>query len=230
MSFANHAGFLKAVEANGFEVGGIMGTSAGALSGSLYAAGYSPEEIAYELSRLPPAEYLKLSNQPWQGGVLNMDKVIQRYRELLPPTFEHLDRDFAVGVLTRDGSYKVVDSGPLPEAVVASAAIPYLFEHVSVPGIGQCMDGGKFDRVGLSGWQERTKTKGKHAKAATLVHLIARSSPFSGNEAVRNSNNVVVVRSPKSGVSLTSLGDFDKHYTRACERATSGIAHSIKRI
>jgi hypothetical protein len=30
---------------NGFEVGGIMGTSAGALSGSLYAAGYSPEEV-----------------------------------------------------------------------------------------------------------------------------------------------------------------------------------------
>jgi hypothetical protein len=187
-------------------------------------------QIAYELSRLPPVEYLKISNQPWEGGVLNMDKVIERYRELLPATFEHLDRDFAVGVLTRDGTYKVIDSGPLPEAVVASAAIPYLFEHVSIPGVGQCMDGGKFDRVGLSGWQERTKKQGKSAKAATLVHLIARSSPFSGNEAVRYSGNVVVVRSPKSGVSLTSLGDFDKHYANAYERASSGIAQSIKRI
>jgi hypothetical protein len=185
-------------------------------------------QIAYELSRLPPVEYLQLSNQPWEGGVLNMDKVISRYRELLPPTFEALGRDFAVGVLTRDGTYKVVDSGPLPEAVVASAAIPFLFEHVSVPGIGQCMDGGKFDRVGLVGWQERAKLKGS-SRSATLVHLISRSSPFSGNEEVDTTNNVVVLRSPKSGVSLTSLGDFDKHYNTAFERASTHLANSIKR-
>jgi hypothetical protein len=30
---------------NGYKVSGIMGTSAGALSGSLYAAGYSPAEV-----------------------------------------------------------------------------------------------------------------------------------------------------------------------------------------
>ena len=118
-------------------------------------------QVAYELSKLPPMSYLQVSQKPWEGGILNMDKVIARYRELLPPRFEDLGTDFAVGVYTRDGKYRVIDSGPLPEAVVASAAIPFVFEHVDVPGVGQCMDGGKHDRVGLTGWSARERRRGK---------------------------------------------------------------------
>lgn len=40
-----HVGVLKALEENGIPVDYITGTSAGALVGGLYAAGYSPEEI-----------------------------------------------------------------------------------------------------------------------------------------------------------------------------------------
>lgn len=46
-----HIGVLKALEEKGVPIDFITGTSAGALVGSLYAAGYSPEEIeAYVLS------------------------------------------------------------------------------------------------------------------------------------------------------------------------------------
>lgn len=187
--------------------------------------------MAYELSRLPPVEYLQLSNKPWEGGMLNMNKVIQRYRELLPATFEELGTDFAVGVYTRDGQYRVIDSGPLPEAVVASAAIPFLFEHVPVPGVGQCMDGGKFDRVGLEGWQRLGAERGRGRRDVTLVHLISRSSPFSGREEVAHGADagVVVLRSPKSGVSLTSLGDFDDHYDAAFRRSCSALEEGLRR-
>ena len=41
----SHVGVLKALEENGIPIDYISGTSAGALIGSLYAAGYSPEEI-----------------------------------------------------------------------------------------------------------------------------------------------------------------------------------------
>ena len=60
-------------------------------------------QIAEELSKNPPAHYLEMSKKPWDGGILNMNKAIQRYRELLPATFEDLPMDFAVGVYTRDG-------------------------------------------------------------------------------------------------------------------------------
>lgn len=181
-------------------------------------------QIARELSKLPPASYLQVSSKPWEGGVLNMDKVITRYRELLPATFEELDRDFAVGVYTRDGTYRVVDSGPLPEAVVASAAIPVVFEHVNVPGIGSCMDGGRHDRVGLRGWAARAAARRPGRPRKTLVHLISRSSPFSGAEEVEADEAVLVCRSPKSGVSLASLGAFDEHMQAAYERSAAQLA------
>ena len=47
LAFANHSGFLKAVSEAEINVGGVMGTSAGALSGSLYSAGYSPRQVAF---------------------------------------------------------------------------------------------------------------------------------------------------------------------------------------
>jgi hypothetical protein len=157
--------------------------------------------------------------------MLNMDRVITRYRELLPATFEDLKTDFAVGVYTRDGEYKVIDSGPLPEAVVASAAIPVMFESVNVPGIGACMDGGKHDRVGLRGWTERIRHRRRTAKPGrTLVHLISRSTPFSGNEAVEDDEKVMVCRSPKSGVSIVSLGNFEEHFQAAYERSCKQLA------
>jgi hypothetical protein len=37
-------------------------------------------------------------------------------------------------VVTADGRHLLIDSGPLPEAVAASAAIPFIFEAVDVPG------------------------------------------------------------------------------------------------
>lgn len=43
-------------------------------------------------------------------------------------------QEFAVGVVARNGEYRLIDSGALPEAVAASAAIPFVFEPVNVPG------------------------------------------------------------------------------------------------
>lgn len=184
-------------------------------------------QIAQELSKNSPAHYLQVSQKPWGGGVLNMEKAIVRYRELLPATFEELEKDFAVGVWTRDGKYHVIDSGPLPEAVVASAAIPVVFENVNVPGVGPCMDGGKFDRVGLEGWEARCSKRGG-ARCKTLVHLIERSSPFSGKDDLLDREGVAVIRSPKSGVSLQSLGDFEHQYMASFARASSSISTQIK--
>ena len=46
-----HIGVIKALEERGIPIDYITGTSAGALVGSMYAAGYSPDEIeAYVLS------------------------------------------------------------------------------------------------------------------------------------------------------------------------------------
>ena len=170
-----------------------MGTSAGALAGSLYSAGYTPRQVAAELSRDPPLCLLRPSTAPWQGGLLSLDPVVERLRGLLPPTFEELEREFAVGVVDAQGRHVLIDSGPLPEAVAASAAIPYLFESVFIPGktiswnalmydrvsapagpffarsVGGgsrkelFKDGGVVDRIGLKAWRDRRRMQ--HAAA-----------------------------------------------------------------
>lgn len=116
-------------------VAGVMGTSAGALAGALYCAGYTPEQVAEELTRDPPLRLLRPGFVPWRGGLFSLHRVIQRLDELLPPTFDQLEREFAVGVVGRDGAYRVVDKGRLAPAVVASAAIPILFTNVDIDGM-----------------------------------------------------------------------------------------------
>lgn len=113
--------------------------------------------------------------------MLSLDGVVERLRDLLPPTFEDLQTEFAglcekgsvlqllhkcpqcsdilvslsllyqrsksdykyrllcclpaVGVVSAEtGQHLLIDSGPLPEAVAASAAIPWLFQAVDIPG------------------------------------------------------------------------------------------------
>lgn len=43
-----------------------------------------------------------------------------------------------MGVVASDGRYRLIDSGPLPEAVAASAAIPFIFEPLDIPGSASC--------------------------------------------------------------------------------------------
>ncbi len=241
LAFAAHAGFLQAVEDLNLPVRGIMGTSSGALTGALYAAGYSPREIAYELGKLPPIQRIRMSRRPWRG-VLSMKPAMDELRSLLPPTFEELERDFAVGVVGR-GSHSVddpqpfhelIDSGLLAESIVASAAVPVLFSPVDIPSAnnGPYIDGGVACRIGLDLWRrhrhhhhhhqtEHTNTNNnKNEVTPALVHLIGRSSPFSGNDSLENlGKNVAVVRSPKSRASLWNLNGYDIQFEAARERA-----------
>lgn len=80
----------------GVPIAGVMGTSAGALTGALYCAGYTPEQVVEELTRDRPLALLRPCLQPWKGGVLSLHKVVERLEELLPPTFDQLQREFAV--------------------------------------------------------------------------------------------------------------------------------------
>lgn len=226
LAFANHTGFLKAVDEARIQVTGVMGTSAGAITGSLYCAGYSPEEAAEELSRVAPIDMLRPSNPPWLGGLLSLEAVIERLYKVLPHTFEELNCEFAVGVVTNDGRHILVDSGPLPEAVAASAAIPFIFEPVPIPGVANspCKDGGVVDRIGLKAWRNRRRRQlstSAHSPPPALVHVIERSSPFSGDDDVEAAGecDVTVIRSPKSGVNFFNLGDFDSQMDRAYQRA-----------
>ena len=233
-----------------------MGTSAGALAGALFAAGYAPAALAAVLRERPPVSYLSLNTGQLWRGVFRLDGAVERLRELLPATFEELPLRFACGVVDARGRYHVVSSGPLPEAVAASAAVPCLFRPVAIPGLagGPFQDGGKVDRVGLRPWRRLSRAEslargggagGAAAEAnRVLCHVIDRSSPFSGDDdverAARESDGpaggagvdgrrVVLVRSPRSRQSLSGLegGVFEAQFSAARERAQQALVQSL---
>lgn len=231
LAFGSHCGFLQAVVDSNIKVRGIMGTSSGALTGALFATQkFTISEIAAEL-RKPPIKSIKPSGTPWKG-LFSLDPATQRLRELLPADFADLELEFSCGVAGPNGRYECMNSGRLPEAVVASAAVPFLFTPVKIPGRGNQshIDGGVVTRVGLDLWREQQITKygfDKDSPPPAVVHIVGRSSPFSGSDTVSegNSKDAIFVFSPKSRASLFQLKDFDIQFQAAYE----STMHSIEK-
>jgi NTE family protein len=134
LAFARQTGVLSAVEDSGIEVGGVCGTSSGALAGALWCAGHSAKTVADKLSVQTPLSMLRPGIHMWRG-LFSMRAVLSQLRDWLPPTFADLDRPFAVGVMGPSGEAVLLRDGPLPEAVAASCSIPWLFQPIEVDGV-----------------------------------------------------------------------------------------------
>ncbi len=197
LAFARHVGVLSAIEECGLHIDGICGTSSGSLTGALWAAGHSAEAIARELSAQRPLAFVRPSLRPWRG-LLEPAGMLRKLRALLPPRFEDLGRPFAVGVMDGEGRHHLIRSGALPEAVAASCAIPRLFQPVALGGV--CYRDGAFaDRLGLVPW------RALRGDRAVIAHIVERSSGVASEDGLEGA---LVIRTPRSGASLWSLGDF----------------------
>lgn len=152
----------------------------------MFCAGYCASDIAAEFRRVPPIQRVRLALAG--DGIMCLSPAAATLRTLLPPRFEELQRDFAVGVVSRDtGAHELIDRGDLAEAVVASAAVPVLFRPVPLrqgASAGPYIDGGVACRIGLDLWRRHRYPGVQPAPA--IVHLITRSSRFSGNDDTSN--------------------------------------------
>ena len=196
LAFARHIGFLQAVEAHGIEVDGVCGTSSGALIGAMWASGVSLDVIQRELTTEPPARMIQMHWRVWRG-LFVFDRVLTRLRELLPPRFEDLERPFGVGVRGPGKAHALLTSGPLPEAVAASCAIPYVFAPVVIDGVAY-QDGGAVDRYGVQAWLKH------RGEVQVVVHRVAASL---GKEGEGDLDGLLVANTPRSGASFWDLGD-----------------------
>lgn len=167
-SFFAHTGMLLALHRAGLRPVAVSGSSAGALVGSLYAAGCAPEDIRSALLRLHTFDFL----DPGPGlgpGVLRGRRFRKLLADLLPVhRFEACEIPVAVStfdVVSR--KTRVFNHGPMVPAVHASCAVPGLFQPVWIGGRPQ-LDGGLSDRPGLAGMREYR----------VLYHHIASRSPW----------------------------------------------------
>lgn len=122
----SHIGVLKALEENGIPINCITGTSSGALVGSLYAAGYSPEEI----------ETL-VTNKEFQLMVTGALKADQHF--LLR------DEEIHPGVVNVSFSKDSILKRSLPTNFISSAYLD--FEMMKLLGTASASNHKKFDSL-----------------------------------------------------------------------------------
>ena len=127
-----HIGVLRALGERGIFPDRVAGTSAGAIVGALYAAGYEPREMLEFFIRKNPFRLSNVSIS--KPGIIDTAKVVADFEEYFPSnTFESLDRELRVIAteLTR-GEAVTFDSGPLIPALLASSSVPLMFTPMEV--------------------------------------------------------------------------------------------------
>lgn len=136
-----HIGVIKALEAQGIVPDMILGTSAGAVVGVLYAAGFN----GFELQKIAlQLEESQLSDWSLPDRGLIKGEALQNFinKTLRGRTLEKLPRTFgAVATDLSTGEAIVFRSGDSGMAVRASSSVPGVFQPVSING-REYVDGG----------------------------------------------------------------------------------------
>lgn len=171
--FFAHTGVLRAIEEAGLVPRRIVGVSAGALAGGLWASGMPAAAIEEELVRLRRVDF-------WDpglplGGLLKGEKFAAKLRELLDGRgvgeVEQCRVGFAA-VVYDVGSRRVraVDRGALGPAIQASCTVPLMFRPLRHEG-RLLLDGGVADRLGLCAIAPGERT---------MHHALRSNSPWRG--------------------------------------------------
>lgn len=136
-----HIGAIKALEENGIKAKIVTGTSAGSLVGSLYAYGYTPDQllqISSQLDELNLADFTLSSN-----GILKGNRLQQFVDSKVKNTpLQKLQLKFTAVATDLDSGQSIgFNTGDTGIAVRASCSIPNIFMPVKMNG-HRYVDGG----------------------------------------------------------------------------------------
>jgi NTE family protein len=143
---AVHVGVLRYLEEKNFEITHIAGTSVGALVGGAYACGVPVVELTRFARR---ARWTKITRPAIpRMSLFTNDRLVEQVRRLIgEKNFHDTKIPFAaVAASLETGNQVVLRRGPLVDAIVASCAIPGIFEPVEWEGELLC-DGGIVNQV-----------------------------------------------------------------------------------
>ena len=127
-----HVGFLKALNEEGIFPDVISGASAGSIAGTLYADGYSPDEMTMFFKESKLRKYIEFVKP--SGGMVKLSGLMKMLiNGLKAKTFEELKLPLFIGVSNlNSGNVEYVSEGSLAKIVIASATIPALFQLGSI--------------------------------------------------------------------------------------------------
>ncbi len=138
-----HAGALQALEEFGYKPDIISGTSAGAVAGAFYVAGYTPREICDLFKHKHFTHFTKLTIPT--AGLFNPNKFVEFLQTKIPyANIEDLPIPMRIVASDLDhGQMVVFDKGSLPQRIMASSCVPIVFAPTEIDGV-HYVDGGVF--------------------------------------------------------------------------------------
>jgi NTE family protein len=141
-----HIGALKALEEKGIRPSIISGSSAGAIIGAFYAAGYSPHEMEQLVLKTNFISYLK-PKLPLQS-LMSLDKLgLFLERHIGKKDISGLEKSFFVCATNLNkGRPEYFSEGDLSTVVTASSAMPFLFAPVKIKN-SLYVDGGVMNNL-----------------------------------------------------------------------------------
>lgn len=138
---AFHMGVLQAFDESELKLSIISGCSAGALIGSLYAAGVKPQEMLSLAANTRWFNFLKPSLP--NKGLISMDYLGFILRKNIPSNnFSDLNIPLKVTATNiTKGILRIFDKGEIYKPVLASCSVPLLFKPIVIDG-DVYLDGG----------------------------------------------------------------------------------------
>ncbi len=146
----SHVGVLRRLEKEGYRIRAVAGTSFGGMVASLYAAGYSPDEIEAAFVKVDQSKLY--GRRPGEGpALLGLAGVSQFMDELLGErTFDDLKLPCAVtAVDLKRGCEVILSEGRVKDAVLATIALPGIFPPYLLND-WELVDGGVLNPVPVS--------------------------------------------------------------------------------
>ena len=129
-----HIGILKALDDAGIKISMVTGTSAGAIVGALFCAGYSPDNIMEIVKETKLIKYVRPAIS--FSGLLKLETLISVFKKYLKNnSFEALNTPLVVAATNvKKGINTFLYDGPLIQSVLASCAVPVIFEPIKLNG------------------------------------------------------------------------------------------------
>ncbi|MCR4559449.1 MAG: patatin-like phospholipase family protein [Bacteroidales bacterium] len=136
---AAEIGALKVIEQNNINIDYISGTSIGSIMGALFSAGYTADELEEFFSGLDKEEAKKSAVIRQTISDLLQAKNVTKFADLKIP-FRCVAAD------TKTLEEVVISEGSVLDAVMASSAIPYIYDNVEING-RVLVDGGFYNNL-----------------------------------------------------------------------------------
>ena len=143
---AIHIGVLHAFDINDIKIDAISGTSAGAIVGAMYSAGYTAMDLKHILESQSIRKMLHFSLR--KTSIANM-KGLRRVLEdhIAENSYETISRKLYVCASNMDDAqFEIFSSGDLFTHVCASSCVPIIFEPIIIDG-KHYIDGGLFNNL-----------------------------------------------------------------------------------